>query len=126
MKIKQLVQEIREQMPEGLNELETLRYIYIYLGKRKNFNPTYYFGNSKTRKQIYALANKEINNEEFLTEKRNLICTSISSLLKKVAREFDIDVDLYKEEEGNGAHIHNIAHLKHRKNYKTRFTIRFK
>lgn len=111
MKIKELAQEIREQMPNGLNELGTLRKIYIHLGKRKNFSPTYYFGNSKTRRQIYMLANREINNEEFLTEKRNLICSSIASLLKKVAREFDIDVDLYREESGNGAHVCNIAHL---------------
>lgn len=112
MKIKRVAQDIREQMPKGLNELETLRYIYIYLGKRKNFSQTYYFGNSKTRRQIYMLANRELNNEDFLTEKRNLICTSISSLLKKVAREFDIDVDIHKEESGNGAHVHNIARLK--------------
>ena len=112
MKVKQLAQEIKEQMPDGLNELEILRYIYIYIGKRKNFNPEYYFGNSKTKKQIYMLTNKEINNEEFLTEKRNLVCTSIASLFKKVAREFDIDVDLFKEENENGAHIYNIAHLK--------------
>lgn len=112
MKVKQLVEEIKEQMPNELNELETLRYIYIYIGKRKNFNPEYYFGNSKTRRQIYMLANREINNDEFLTEKRNLICTSISSLLKKVAKEFDIDVDLFKEETGNGAHMYNVAHLK--------------
>lgn len=112
MKVKQLVEEIKEQMPNGLNELETLRYIYIYIGKRKNFNPEYYFGNSKTRRQIYMLSNKEIDNEEFLTEKRNLICTSIASLFKKVAREFDIDVDLFKEDDGNGAHVYNIVHLK--------------
>lgn len=112
MKVKQLVQDIKEQMPEDLNELETLRYIYIYIGKRKNFNPEYYFGNSKTRRQIYMLSNKEIDNEEFLTEKRNLICSSIASLFKKVAREFDIDVDLFKEDNGNGAHVYNIVHLK--------------
>ncbi len=112
MRVKQLVQEIRECMPDGLNELETLRFLYIYIGKRKNFNPEYYFGNSKTKRQIYMLSNKEINNEEFLTEKRNLICTSISSLFKKVAKEIDLDVDLYTEDEGNGAHMYNIAHLK--------------
>lgn len=112
MKVKQLAQEIKEQMPEELNELETLRYIYIFLGKRKNFNPAYYFGNSKTKRQIYSLANRHINDEQFLTEKKNLICTSISSLFMKVAREFDINVELYREEDGNGAHYSNIVKLK--------------
>lgn len=112
MNVKQLVGDIKEQMPDGLNELETLRYLYIYIGKRKNFNPEYYFGNSKTKRQIYMLSNREIENEEFLTEKRNLICTSIASLFKKVAREFSINVETFMEESGNGAHMYNVAHLK--------------
>lgn len=112
MKIKQLVEKLKDEMPEGLDELETLRYIYIYIGKNKRFDPVYYFGNRKEREKIYMLSHKNMYNEEFLTGKRELICTSISSSLKLVSKEFGIEVEVLKDEVGIGAHAHNIARLK--------------
>lgn len=112
MKIKQMAEEIRKTMPKDLNELETLRYIYIYLGKHKNFDPKYFFGDTKTKNKIYELTNKNLENEEFLTENRYLICTSISSCLRLLGKEFDIEIECMNEEQGTGAHMYNVARLK--------------
>lgn len=112
MKIKNMAEEVREQIPKGLNELETLRYIYIYLGKKKQFDVRYYFGNRKTKEKIYMLANQMLEDEKFLTEKKELICTSISMNLLLLAKVFNITLELITDEEGIGAHMYNIAKLK--------------
>lgn len=112
MKIKDMANEIREQMPKDLDELETLRKIYICLGKKKNFDCRYYFGNRKVRHKIYHLAELRLNDENFLVETKNLICTSIASTLKMLGKEFDIDIELEREGTENGTHMYNIAKLK--------------
>ncbi len=112
MKIKDMAEEIKKQMPKDLNELEMLRYIYIYIGKRKSFDPRYYFGNSETRNKIYRLASQKIRDENFLVENKELICTSISNTLRLVAKEFGIELALQKDEKGVGAHMYNLAKLK--------------
>lgn len=109
MKIKQVAEKIRNEMPEGLDELETLRYIYIYLGKQKRFDPMYCFADEKNKKKIYMLSKQKMHDEEYLTEKRELVCTTISALLRLVAKEFDIRLELSKDEDN---HTYNVAILK--------------
>ena len=111
MKIKDLAEEIKKQMPPNLTELEVLRYIYIYLGKNVSFSPQYYFGNSKTRQKIYNLAKSKMYDEEFLTENKELVCTSIASKLRLVTKQFGIDLSLQKDEENTPSHMHNTARL---------------
>lgn len=115
MKIKKLVEEIKETMPEGLNELEQLRYIYLSIGKRKSFDPVYYFGNSKTKSKICRLAEKVSLNRDYLAQKRELVCITISNMLMIVAKEFGIRVVCIKDlmEKGERySHIFNKAFLK--------------
>lgn len=112
MKIKQIVDEIKRKMPDGLNEIETLRYIYIYLGKQKSFEPEYFFGNRATREKIYNLSQKNMLNRDYLAKNKKLLCTSISSMLKIIASEFGIELNCQKEKRKNGAHMHNLALLK--------------
>ena len=113
MKINQLVEKIKDEMPEGLDELETLRKIYIYIGKNKRFDPEYYYGNRKTREKIYKLSQNKMHDEEFLTEKRELICLTIANELKLVAKAFGIDVETVKDTD-DAKHLYNIARLKNK------------
>lgn len=116
MSIKQLVQELKQKMPDGLNELEMARYIYIELGKIKAFDKKYYFGNSKTREKIYKLSIRNRRNVDSLVKKRELICVTISYLYKAVLKEFGIDsyVEIYGEDKQpkNGEHMYSIIRLK--------------
>ena len=112
MKIKQMASEIKKQMPKGLNEIETLRYIYIYLGKKKTFSTTYYFGNKQTKKEIYRLSQMLKDDEEFLTEQKDLTCITLATTLKLLAKEFGIKVETVKELTSNCAHTTNEAILK--------------
>ena len=113
MKIKQLAEKIKNEMPKDLDEIETLRYIYIYIGKNKRFDPEYYYGNRKTREKIYRLSRSKMHDEEFLTEKRELICLTIANELKLVAKEFGIDVEVVKDDD-DSKHLYNIARLKNK------------
>ena len=112
MKIKQMADEARKRMPEGLNELETLRYIYIFLGKQKSFDPEYYFGNKEVKKKIYELHNRRLENEDFLVSNRNLICTSISHTLKLLGKEFGIDIEVKQNRNTKCTHMYNVGNLK--------------
>ena len=51
--------------------------------------------------------------EEFLTEKRELLCITIASELKLVAKEFGIDVEVVKDDD-DPKHLYNIARLKNK------------
>lgn len=112
MRIKNMEEEVREQMPEGLSELGILRCLYIYLGKRKQFDVKYYFGDRKTKEKIYRLANQRLEDENLLIGEKLSICTSIAKSLLLLAKKFDISLELITDEEGIGAHMYNIAKLK--------------
>ena len=56
---KSLIENIRNNMPQGLNKLEIARYIYIELGKERSFDARYFYGNTKTRKKFTGWLKKQ-------------------------------------------------------------------
>ena len=69
---KDLVEEIIQNMPDGLTKLEKARYIYIELGKQRRFDTRYYYGNTSTRKRVYREALAMRDNPQRLRNKRTL------------------------------------------------------
>ena len=98
MKTAQIIEDIKNKMPQGLSEIERLRYIYIYMGKIQNFDPVYYFGNSKVKSKIYRLTEKMSLNNKYYERKRELICTSIAANFKAIASEFGLNVIKAREQ----------------------------
>lgn len=67
---KDLVEEILQNMPDGLTQLEKARYIYIELGKQRTFDTRYYYGNSSIRKKIHQEVERERTNTRNLKKGR--------------------------------------------------------
>ena len=108
--IEYLKQKISEK--GEMNEVEIMRYVYIDLGKKMDFDLRYTFGNSKERKKIY---NEKINEEELnhIIETHTAICKSLAYLVKRILGEFNIEASVVTEEgEKNGKHVFNVVELK--------------
>lgn len=88
MNIKDLANKYKEEVPEGLSDIEFLKAIYIKLGYKKVFDEKYYFGNSGTMKKMYRLAESEKHNSTSIDKKRTIICYSLSYEIKHLLQEF--------------------------------------
>lgn len=108
---KELVEQIKQSMPEGLNEIEITRFIYIYLGREKAFDTRYFYGNGRTRKKLYSLAQKTKGNTEEVAEKRTIICVSLSYLFQDILEEFGIKCTVVLDEDYDDRHIMPIVTL---------------
>ncbi|MBR2289460.1 MAG: tRNA 2-thiouridine(34) synthase MnmA [Clostridia bacterium] len=108
------IEEIKENIArkEGISEIEIVRYVYISLGRKMNFDTNYTFGNRKQKERIY---NTRLDDQEFdrLFEKRTAICKSMAYMLKRILEEFDIKVNIIKDSyyEQN-QHVYNRIELK--------------
>lgn len=87
----QFIEKLKQNMPEGLNEIETAKYIYVELGKEKAFDEKYFFGNSKTRRQIYKLAEQTKHNTDTVAKNKKIICVSLTYLYRDILKEFGIN-----------------------------------
>lgn len=111
MNKKLLIETLKQNMPQGLSEIEIARYVYIELAKMKSFDIRYYYGNSKTRSKIYKLAQKTEHNTEPVADKRTIICVSLSYLYRDVLRELGINCDTLLYEDDPDRHICPIVKL---------------
>lgn len=100
-------------------EEEILRYIYIKLGKKMDFDLNYTFGNSKAKSKIY---NTRINEDELshIVETHTAICKSLSYLFERILKEFNINAITVEDpqDERKNKHIYNIVKLENGKRYK--------
>lgn len=111
--LDQYINKIKEQTRE-FNELETVRYVYIDLGRIMSFDPSFFFGNEKNRIQIYKDCdrNKEKLNEYL--EDGIIICRSISYVLEHILAKLDIHVETIIDDDEHVyySHVLNMVILK--------------
>ena len=93
----------------NMDELSIIRFVYIDLGRKMDFDLNYTFGNSKEKKEIY---DKHVTESELnkALETHTAICKSISFLMQRILREFDVNIKT--EREDFGRHMYNIVTLK--------------
>ena len=108
------IQELKLNIAKkgNLSQVEIVRYIYINLGRKMNFDLRYTFGNKKQRRVIY---NKALDSQELddLFEKRTIICKSLAFMVKRILQEFGIDS--YVEKDINyetNRHVFNVVYFK--------------
>lgn len=93
-----------------LNEIETIRYVYLDLGKRFSFDLDYAFGNRKTKKEIYNSGKSEEELDKNMNE-NTIICKSLSYILEHVLSELGVNIKTVTD--GNDfrlfAHVYNIV-----------------
>lgn len=115
---KEIIEYLRQNMPnftgtQEEKEVKTALYIYVELGKMKSFDEKYYFGNSKMKRKIYDLAEKDSRKIDEITNKRKIICVSLTHLYCSILKEFNIRA-IPSEPEEDG-HINPIIITKSKK-----------
>ena len=85
----QLIEHIRNTMPEGLTELEKAAFIEVEVAKRIWFNEQYLWGGCSER--LYKLAKSEAQKPKQEIKKK-LICVTMAELYVHVAKQFGLDV----------------------------------
>lgn len=121
-KLTEYIEELKDKINSkgDMSEIDIIRYVYINLGQKMNFDLKYTFGNRDDRNRIY---NKMVDDEELehVFETHTIICKSLAYLLQRILKEFDIDVKVVKEEpvygEKRSRHIFNTVTLKNGKTY---------
>jgi len=88
---KELVEYIRENMPQNLSELEKLAYIEVEVAKHISFDEKYIWGDIGTKEKIYKLA-KEQAKKPPKEIKRKIICVTMAELFGYVVKELGFDV----------------------------------
>jgi len=110
---KEIIEKLRQNMPEGLNDVAMAKYIYIELGKIKSFDMRFYYGNSEIRRKMYKLAERARIDTEHVAEGKNIVCLSLSYLYRDILKEFGIKCTVYEEDaEEEYNHAYNIIFLK--------------
>lgn len=111
MNKKELIEQLKKNMPEGLSKLEIARYVYIELGKIKAFDERHYFGNKATKRKIYNLARQTEHNTDEVAEEKSIVCVSLSYLYRDILKEFNIDCKVILDEYDPDKHMYPIVYL---------------
>ena len=122
MNKKELVEELKRKMPvfsgtDEEKEIKTALYIYIELGKMKEFDESYYFGNSKDIRRVMNEAVRNSEKPDNIAKKRKIICVTMAHLYKSVLKDFGIQSRIVTElfENGQIEHMSNIIDLENGK-----------
>ncbi len=111
--LKKYIEELKENIAKkgDISEIEIIRYIYINLGRKMNFDLNFTFGNAKQKKMI---ARSRFNEEELnrAFKKRTIICESLALIFKMILAEFGIKADTEQETNyGQFKHTYNVITL---------------
>lgn len=117
---KDLIESIRQNIPEGLTQLEIARYVYIELGKQRRFDHRYYYGNKETEKKIYALSQESRIHPEKFYNKRTLICVSLSNIYHSILKEFGIESRVISDDILLDGHVMPVLEIDDEKRGKMR------
>ena len=108
---KDLIEEIIQNMPENLTQLEKARYIYIELGKQRRFDTRYYYGNASVRRRVFKEIQSDISNPHTLRNKRTIICITLSEIYRSALKEVGIDCEIVRNGIFGDKHVLPIVNL---------------
>lgn len=108
----------RYVLQNNLTETESVRYVYLDLGKRFSFNSNFSFGNSKTKKRIYDESRRDDVLEENMKD-NIIICRSLSYILEKILKELGVNIETETalRDCKYCAHVYNVITSKEGKKY---------
>ena len=104
---------ITKEKTKNLSDIEKIRYVYLDLGKRFNFDLDFSFGNSKNKQKIYQKSRNEENLNKCMEENK-IICKSLSYIFEKVLKSIGIkNVETVKCEDDTRKwqHTYNVIEL---------------
>lgn len=90
--LQDYISKVKEET-KGFSDIEKMRYVYINLGKKLNFDVNYSFGNSEKKKKVYYENSGNEGIEEAL-ETNTAICKSISEIYAKVMQSLNVNMNV--------------------------------
>ena len=94
---KELVEYIKQIMPDGLNEYEQIAFIEMQIAKQIAFDEKYLWGDKGTQEKIYQKARERAQQTKSTNPiKRKLICVTMAELFGYVVKQFGFDVKYQK------------------------------
>lgn len=95
-KVEKLLKEMEDKMPQDLDKDETMRYVYLFLGKKLKKDVRFFYGTDDIKNSIY---NKDVD-----VETRNsfsVICKSIGQIYKEAYRRVGLKAELIQNDDSN-------------------------
>ena len=111
--LKKYINNVKELTKE-LNELETIRYIYLDLGKRFSFDKRFYAGNSSQKKASYQESGSFDAPEQSMNS-GIIICKTSSRIFETILNHLGIKTNSYTvfgDPDKQHPHVYNICNLK--------------
>ncbi|MBR1802601.1 MAG: hypothetical protein IJ777_01330 [Clostridia bacterium] len=101
------MKQYQEEHPE-ISEKQLVRHIYLDLGSRLSFDLEFYFGNSKTRQEIYKNSGRRAI--EKCMENEIAICKSMAYIVEYILNELGVNVIVVVApgDERKCPHMYNI------------------
>ena len=111
--IKNKINKIKD-----ITETEIIRYVYCDLGKRFSFDLNYMFGNSETKRKIYAKS-RNIDDLELCMENNTAVCKSLAYICEYILKKLGINVrtELLEEYGIRKPHVYNVITEKDGRSY---------
>lgn len=111
------IKEYKKQNP-NITEEKLIRYVYLDLGQRFSFNLKFSFGNTKTKKSIYANSKIEKDLNEAM-ESNIVICKSVSYIVEYILKNLGVNIRTVVDpkDERKCPHMYNIVTPKEGEEY---------
>lgn len=111
------IKEYKRQNP-NITEEKLIRYVYLDLGQRFSFDLKFSFGNTKTKKSIYANSRKEEDLNEAM-ESNIVICKSVSYILEYILKRLGVNIRTVVDADDGRKfpHMYNIVTPKEGEEY---------
>lgn len=107
--LKKYMERVKQET-ENFTEIEKLRYVYLDLGKRFQFDLNFIFGNSKNKRDIYEHSQSEEELNKSMDNDTG-ICKSIAYIFEYVMKEVGINITTVVDPRDNRKcpHMYNIV-----------------
>lgn len=107
-----------KQETENFSDIEKLRYVYLDLGKKFNFDLDFAFGNSRKKKMIYEHSHRRDELDKSMDSNIG-ICKSISYIFEYVIKRLGIDIKTIVAPQDNRKypHVYNVVTTSDGKSY---------
>lgn len=107
--LEKYIEKVKQET-ENFSDIEKLRYVYLDLGKKFQFDLNFTFGNTKNKKKIYEHSQSEDELNKSMDSNTG-ICKSISYIFEYVMKKLGINITtiVNPEDDRKCPHMYNIV-----------------
>lgn len=116
--LENYIQKVKDET-EGFSDLKKIRYVYLDLGKRFQFDLDFAFGNTRSKGKIYEINNNKEKLSEIMDDNLT-ICVSISHIFEVVIKKLGIDIKTIVDpkDDRKYPHTYNVITMDDKQEYR--------